>query len=59
MDEKNRRMSFLDLLEHMRSYLGKARQTGGDIAERQKSLTEQRLEESEKDTKPEDEPERR
>jgi hypothetical protein len=64
MDEKNKRMSFLDLLEHMRSYLGNARKTGGDIAERQKSLTEQEastLSEQatrKDDGKPEDDPDR-
>lgn len=49
MDQKNKPMSFLDLLEHMKSSLGAARDTGGSIEERQKSLTER---ESQDDDEP-------
>jgi hypothetical protein len=51
MNEKNGSSSFLDLLEQMKSYLGTARKMGGEIAERQKTLTEQH---AEKDRHPRD-----
>ena len=51
MDQK-KPMSFLDLLEHMKSSLGIARKTAGTIEERQKSLTER--EASKDDEKPDE-----
>jgi hypothetical protein len=41
MDQKNKPLSFLDLLEHMKNSLFAAKQAGGNIEQRQKSLTEQ------------------
>jgi hypothetical protein len=38
MDEKNNSSSFLDLLEHMKSYLGAAGRVGRDVDERLKAL---------------------
>jgi hypothetical protein len=38
MDEKNNSLSFLDLLEHMKSYLGSAGKVGRDVDERLKAL---------------------
>ena len=57
MDQKNKPMSFLDLLEQMKSSLGAARKAGGDIEERQKSLTEQDASEHD-DVAKTDDPER-
>lgn len=39
MDQKNDNPSFLDLLEHMKSYLGAAGRIGRELEERLKSLT--------------------
>lgn len=38
MDQKNDTPSFLDLLEHMKSYLGAAGKVGRDLEERLKAL---------------------
>lgn len=38
MDEKRNSSSFLDLLEHMESYLGSAGKVGRDVDERLKAL---------------------
>jgi hypothetical protein len=54
MDEKSKPLSFLDLLERMKSSLWAARKAGGSIEERQKSLTEQ--ESSQDEAHPDDVP---
>jgi hypothetical protein len=38
MDEKNNSLSSLDLLEHMKTYLGSAGRVGRDVDDRLKAL---------------------